>query len=46
MGGTFKWPSVHEVMEYRTKVKNVVYNVIESSPLSLPIHHNHPWVCN
>ena len=44
MGGAFKWPTVEEVVKYRTKVKNVVIEVIETAPLHLPIHHDHPWV--
>ncbi len=44
MGGTFKWPTVEEVVKYRTKVKDVVIEVIETAPLHLPIHHDHPWV--
>ena len=44
MGGSYKWPSVSEVMEYRGKVKDVILDVIDNAPLELPVTQDHPWV--
>lgn len=44
MGGTYKWPSLAEVSEYRERVKEVVIEVIENAPLALPVNQDHPWV--
>lgn len=44
MGGSYQWPSLQEVMEYRQKVKDLVIDVIENAPLTLPINQEHPWV--
>ena len=44
MGGAFKWPSFRDVMDYRQKVRELVIEVIEKSPLSLPVTQSHPWV--
>ena len=45
MGGSYKWPSVSEVLDYRRKVKEVILDVIANAPLELPVTQNHPWVC-
>lgn len=39
----YDWPSVAEVKDYRTKVRELVDGLIETLPLSLPIDWNHPW---
>lgn len=44
LGGAFKWPSLHEVLEYRRQVHDMVVKVIETAPLELPITQDHPWV--
>ena len=44
MGGTFKWPDLEEVVEYRKKVKEVVLSVIDNTPLKLPVTQDSPWV--
>ena len=44
MGGTFQWPGLKEVMEYRETVRELVCDVISSSPLSLPVSMDNPWV--
>lgn len=44
MGGTFKWPDLEEVVEYRRKVKEVVLSVIDNTPLQLPVTQESPWV--
>ena len=44
MGGSYKWPSVSEVLDYRRKVKEVILDVIDNAPLELPVTKDHPWV--
>ena len=44
MGGSYQWPSLGEVMEYRGRVREMVIEVIENAPLTLPITWDHPWV--
>ncbi len=44
MGGSFKWPSVHDVLSYRDKVRGVVNKVIDNTPLQLPVTQDSPWV--
>ena len=44
MGGAFQWPGLKEVMEYRETVRELVCDVISSSPLSLPVSMDNPWV--
>ncbi len=44
MGGSFKWPSVNEVLNYRDKVRGVVNDVIDTTPLQLPVTQDSPWV--
>jgi 5-histidylcysteine sulfoxide synthase/putative 4-mercaptohistidine N1-methyltranferase len=39
----YAWPAVAEVMAYRTQVREVVLQLIQSAPLALPIDWNHPW---
>ena len=45
MGGTFQWPNLAEVLQFRQEVYKVILEVIETAPLELPITMNHPWVC-
>ena len=45
MGGSFKWPLLSEVLEYRRQVRELVISIIETAPLELPITQDHPWVC-
>ena len=39
----YDWPRVGEVREYRTRVRDIVDNLIQTLPLVLPIHWGHPW---
>ncbi|XP_065904281.1 hercynine oxygenase-like isoform X2 [Dysidea avara] len=43
MGGSYKWPSLADVLEYRRQVKEVVIDVIENAPLEFPITPQSPW---
>ncbi len=44
MGGKFEWPAIPEVVEYRRRVRQLILNRIEATPLSLPITKDSPWV--
>ena len=44
MGGSYDWPSVSEVLDYRHRVKEVILKFIDTAPLELPITREHPWV--
>lgn len=44
MGGSYKWPSVNEVMDYRRTVRNIIIKMIQDTPLVLPITKESPWV--
>lgn len=44
MGGSFVWPRVSEVAEYRKKVRQAMLDVIENTPLELPITQDSKWV--
>ena len=46
MGGSFKWPRLSEVLEYRRRVRELVIDTIENAPLELPVTQDHPWVCH
>ncbi|RYF44952.1 MAG: 5-histidylcysteine sulfoxide synthase, partial [Cytophagaceae bacterium] len=39
----YEWPTPAEVKVYRHKVREVVLDLIDHAPLSLPIDWNHPW---
>lgn len=39
----YVWPSVAEVMAYRNRVREVVGQLIQAGPLTLPIGWDHPW---
>lgn len=41
----YKWPTVQAVREYRNKAKEVIVNIIENTPLTLPIKWDDPfWI--
>ena len=44
MGGSFVWPKVSEVAEYRKRVRHVMLEVIENTPLELPVTQESKWV--
>ena len=44
MGGSYQWPSLADVLEYRHQVRKVVIDVIENAPLEFPITQESPWV--
>ena len=39
----YEWPTTQQVLAYRRQVKELVLNIIDHAPLSLPINWNHPW---
>lgn len=45
MGGSYKWPPMSKVVEYRRAVRNLILKVIEDTPLELPVTMESPWVC-
>ena len=44
MGGSYQWPSLADVLEYRRQVREVVIDVIKNAPLEFPITQESPWV--
>ena len=44
MGGNLVWPKVSEVAEYRKKVRQTMLDVIENTPLELPVTQENKWV--
>ena len=44
MGGSYKWPNVEDIVEYRRNVRNIILKVIVDTPLQLPITMDSPWV--
>ena len=44
MGGSYQWPSLAEVLEYRCQVREVVIGIIENAPLEFPVTQESPWV--
>ncbi len=44
MGGSFNWPSLHDVLNYRAQVRGVINEVIDNTPLQLPVTQESPWV--
>lgn len=36
------WPNLEDVWQYREKVYQIILDLIEKTPLNLPIHQNHP----
>lgn len=43
MGGSYQWPAISDVVEYRRIVRNLILKVIEDTPLELPITMDSPW---
>ncbi|ESO92928.1 hypothetical protein LOTGIDRAFT_239568 [Lottia gigantea] len=43
MGGSYKWPTIESVVDYRRQVRNIITNIIEKTPLELPINMESPW---
>ncbi|XP_033758124.1 LOW QUALITY PROTEIN: ergothioneine biosynthesis protein 1-like [Pecten maximus] len=43
MGGSYQWPSLDEVIEYRRAVRNVILKVIKDTPLQLPVTKDSQW---
>ncbi|MCF8362154.1 MAG: 5-histidylcysteine sulfoxide synthase [Prolixibacteraceae bacterium] len=39
----YDWPTVQEVIDYRVKVKNVVLDIIDNNPLTLPVDWDNPF---
>lgn len=39
----YDWPTVAEVKSYRQQLKNVINNIIATTPLELPINWQNPW---
>ena len=44
MGGSYKWPNIEDIVEYRRNVRNIILKVIVDTPLQLPITMDSPWV--
>ena len=44
MGGSFVWPTVAKVAEYRKKVRKAILDVIDNTPLELPVTQESKWV--
>ena len=44
MGGSFKWPSVQEVMKYRQQVRETILQLLDTVPIELPITQESPLV--
>ncbi|XP_066298440.1 uncharacterized protein [Branchiostoma lanceolatum] len=43
MGGSFRWPPLAEAVEFRRLVRNRIRQLIEDTPLQLPITQDSPW---
>ncbi|XP_041360130.1 ergothioneine biosynthesis protein 1-like isoform X1 [Gigantopelta aegis] len=43
MGGSYKWPSVDDVVAYRYSVRNMILKVIKDTPLDLPVTMESSW---
>ena len=43
MGGSFNWPSLDRILEYRREVRHLILDTIDSSPLQLPITWDSTW---
>lgn len=39
----YDWPAVEEVKAYRQQVKQIINDIIQHAPLSLPIDWQNPW---
>ena len=45
MGGSYKWPSIDKVAEFRGDVRRLMRRIIQQTPLELPVTPASPWVC-
>lgn len=43
MGGSYQWPSVEDTVQYRRKVRQIVLDIIDNTPLELPITMESRW---
>ncbi|KAJ8040813.1 Ergothioneine biosynthesis protein 1 [Holothuria leucospilota] len=43
MGGSYKWPVISDVVEFRRKVRSVIRNVIENATFHLPVTMDNPY---
>jgi hypothetical protein len=46
MGGEYKWPSVEEVKNYRSQVRDLILKLIDNTFLKLPIKWDDQSVCS
>ena len=44
MGGKYKWPQLDDVVEYRRRVRQLILQLIDKTPLELPVTMDSPWV--
>ena len=44
MGGSYRWPTIEQIREYRLEVRQLINKVIDRLPLELPIVWDSPWV--
>lgn len=44
MGGSYRWPNVEDVKEFRLKTRELINKVIDRTPLELPVTWDSPWV--
>ncbi|XP_064604807.1 uncharacterized protein LOC135470036 [Liolophura sinensis] len=42
MGGSYKWPNLDEVVDYRRQVRNLILAIIDTIPLDLPVTMDTP----
>lgn len=45
MGGSYQWPSVEETVQYRREVRQIILDIIDETPLELPVTMESKWVC-
>lgn len=43
MGGSYRWPSVDDTVEYRRRVRRAILDIIDNTPLQLPITMEDKW---
>ncbi|XP_060556826.1 uncharacterized protein LOC132717387 isoform X2 [Ruditapes philippinarum] len=43
MGGSYQWPSVEETVLYRQQVRQIILDIIDTTPLELPITMESKW---
>lgn len=46
MGGSFQWPSVGDVLEYRQQVRQTILQLLDTVEIQLPITQDSPLVRN